>query len=76
MFVMGRSGIMYPAKISYDLQRELLIGYGLEHAQGDSHEGREEGDEKCLDGKLGWENLDADKDERNNAYACVPDGLA
>lgn len=58
-----------------DLESDLLVRDGLEHADGDGQECRnEEGEEECPDRELGWEDLDSDdhEDEGKQTQCSVP----
>lgn len=59
----------------HDLERDLLVGYGLNHANGEREKTSEtERYEEAPDRQLGWENLDGDdhEDDSDKAQTRVP----
>jgi len=58
-----------------DVQADLLIGDGLDHANGDDvHEGDDEREDECPDWHLGFEDLDRDdtEDEHGHENSGIP----
>lgn len=60
----------------HDLERHLLVGDGLEHAEGDrENDGSDEGHTRSPNRELCVTDLDGDKeeDERDDAHTEVPE---
>lgn len=63
-------------QLVHDLECNLLVGDGLEHAYRDCEKSSEyECDDKSPDRKLSWEDLDGDdhKDEGDNSHNGIPE---